>query len=107
MDIICGLLIASGLFLILWCVCGKFLFPIKSERLHVQYNACNDASEMEQCVRGFIWLRETGFFQGDLTIIDTGLDEDARYRALALEKKHMFIHIISDLPSEDDRIGEG
>ena len=105
MEIIYGILIVGGVFMILWCLMGLLLSPVCGDHLSIHYRASNEAADMEQCVRGFIWLRETGLLKVDLTIIDVGLNEDARYRASALEQKHLFIHIIKDFPKEDGRIG--
>ena len=104
LEILSAVLMVSGLLLILWCMFGMLLLPM-GDKMSVQYSATQDAVEMEQSIRCFVWLRETGVLRTDLTIIDRGLSEDGIIRAQEMVNRYNFVHILTDPPIVEDRTG--
>ena len=80
------LLAAFGLVSLVWLGLGTLLLPGRCDaRLTV--SARGGGEGLEQTVRGLLWLRRTGFWQGELIIEDCGLDGDGLALARALAEK--------------------
>ena len=93
-QIVSCVLAAAGLILFLWCLIGSFLLPVAGPNLTAVYRASADAPDLEQAVRSFSWLHETGMIDMPLQILDCGMDPHAAMRAERLAREHPYIQII-------------
>lgn len=89
-------LATAGVILFLWCLVGSFLLPVAGQNLSAVYRAHADASDLEQTVRSFSWLRETGFLDMPLQIVDCGMNEAAALKAQKLAREHSYIQIVQE-----------
>lgn len=87
-------LATAGIILFLWCLIGAFLLPVAGQNLVTVYRASGDASDLEQAVRGFSWLHETGLLDMSMQIVDCGMSESARQTAQKLALEHPYIQIV-------------
>lgn len=102
-------LAAAGLVLFFWGLLGAFLLPAAGPGLVLRLSAQGDAPELEQSVRGVVWLVETGLLDAPLQIVDCGLQPEARRRAQRLAEGHPYISLVRQQPAEEAReetIGE-
>ena len=74
LQVILCALAAGGVLLIVWCVIGRMLLPVSRSLVSV-YVLRDDAQELEQTVRAFEWLCESGLMAGTLAVIDCAQDE--------------------------------
>ena len=76
-----SLLAAFGLVCLLWLGMGWLLLPLRCPA-RVVLEGHGTGEDLEQAVRGLLWLRRTGLWRGTVVIRDEGLDE----RGLALAR---------------------
>jgi len=80
------LLVAFGAVCLLWMILGRLLLPGSCPVRAVV--AAEGAGEgLEQTVRGLIWLRREGLWQGVVVIEDRGLDPAGRRLAQTLARQ--------------------
>ena len=89
-------LATAGLILFFWCLIGSFLLPVAGQNLVAVYRAFGDASDLEQTVRSFAWLHETGILDMPMQIQDCGMNQEAKLRADKLASEHPYIQIIQE-----------
>ena len=81
------LLAAFGLLSLGWLALGALLLPgDRGARLAVC--ARGGGEDLEQTVKGLLWLRRTGLWRGELVIEDCGLDEGGAALARALAEEN-------------------
>lgn len=95
-QIVCCTLATAGIILFAWCLVGTFLLPVAGADLTTSYRVRGEAPELEQTVRGFLWLQETGIIDMRLEIIDCGLTDGAQRRAALLAQQHESIQVIKE-----------
>lgn len=105
-QVICCTLATAGVILFAWCLVGTFLLPVAGADLTTQYRVQGEATELEQTVRGFTWLRETGVIDMQLQIVDCGLTEAARRRAALLAQQHDYIQLTKEVREPPDGFAE-
>lgn len=74
------------------------LTPVRCEgdtRLSVVISAEGSAQELEQVLKGLIWLQKNGTLQGQILIADCGMNDEGRTLARQMLKKHLNIAICS------------
>ena len=76
-----SLLAAFGLVCLVWLGAGWLTLPLRCPA-RIVLEAHGHGEELEQAVRGLLWLRRTGLWRGTVVIRDEGLDE----RGLALAR---------------------
>lgn len=81
LELLLSLLAAFGLMCLLWLGAGWLLFPLRCPA-RIVLEAHGHGEELEQAVRGLLWLRRAGLWRGTVVIRDEGLDE----RGLALAR---------------------
>lgn len=74
LQVILCALAAAGLLLVVWCVVGRLLLPVSRSLVSV-YVLRGDGQELEQTVRAFEWLCESGLMAGTLVVVDCAQDE--------------------------------
>ena len=95
-KMLAAFLTAAGGVLLLWCAAGALLRGRRTAGLEAVYRCRGGAPELEQTVRRFVWLRESGLWDGPLCIVDCGLTHDARRRAETLAACFGYIRIESE-----------
>lgn len=76
---LCVLLIL-GFSWLLWMLSGALLTPVRSgrdTRITLVVQAHGDAPELENLLRGALWLRDSGTVAADILLVDCGLTEEA------------------------------
>lgn len=96
LQIVVCTLTTAGIILLVWCVVGAFLLPVMSKNITAVYRASGDADDMEQAVRSVSWLRESGFIDIPMEILDYEMSEMARLRARKLEMEYSFVKFVSE-----------
>lgn len=90
MDFIIGVLAAWGLVMLVWTLAGAVLLPLsrtKGLRLTVLVRGRGQVPQLERYIRGLLWLRDSGLVWWDVLLLDQGLSEDARQRAVKIAEK--------------------
>ena len=86
---LCVLLIL-GFDWLLWMLSGALLTPVRSgrdTRITLVVQARGDAPELENLLRGALWLRESGTAAADILLVDCGLTEEAAALAERLARQ--------------------
>ena len=68
----------------LWWLLGRMLRPVPRRSAFVLLRGRGDGTDLEQTVRGFMWLRGLGLLHAPILIADLGLDPRGREIALRL-----------------------
>jgi len=84
-----ALLIALGLGVVLWLLFGR-LFPVQ-HRAVVVVKAGGAGADLEQKVRGLLWLRQSGLWSCPLILLDCGLQAEGQEVARRLAGDHPWI----------------
>ena len=87
MDVLLTALSTLGLGFLLWWLVGRLLRPIAGPCARVVISGRGDGAELEQTVRGFIWLRSLGMLNCPIVIGDAGLTTEGRDIALRLASR--------------------
>ena len=77
-EIALSLLAVIGLLSISWFCFGRLLTPLGGERAVTVLPGKGDGAELEQAVRGILWLRGSGLLSGRVIIVDCGLTAAGR-----------------------------
>ena len=83
LELLLTLLAAFGLVCLVWLGVGWLLLPLRSP-MRIVLEAHGNGGELEQAVRGLLWLRSTGLWRGTVVIRDEGLDEEGLTLARAM-----------------------
>ena len=86
---LCVLLILGFAWLLLM-LSGALLTPVRSgrdTRITLVVQARGDAPELENLLRGALWLRESGTAAADILLVDCGLTEEAAALAERLARQ--------------------
>ena len=86
---LCVLLIL-GFAWLLWMLSGALLTPVHSgrdTRITLVVQAHGDAPELENLLRGTLWLRDSGTAAADILLVDCGLTEEAAALAERLARQ--------------------
>ncbi len=79
-----SLLAVLGLMSLLWLCLGHLLTPAGGCRVLAVLPGRGDGEDLEQAVKGLLWLREGGLLEGRVLIADCGLDPAGKAIAMAL-----------------------
>lgn len=94
-EIFFAALAALGLFTLLWLIFGLFLIPVGTiGTVHIRVLASGDADDLEHILGGLRWLQRSGLLEGRIDIVDAGLSEEGRSRAVRLSHIHPGIHLL-------------
>ena len=99
------LLTVLGFGAVLWLIWGR---PLHGGAVTALISARGDGCELEQSVRGQLWLRQSGLWQGRLILLDCGLSEEGRSIARRLAGDHPWIILCGreELPRYLERLEE-
>ena len=89
-NIIFALVVAAGLWLLLWWLRGMMLLPLrlgKNQRLDLVLTVSGESQELEYTVNCLLWLIENGTLRGQLVLRDAGMDERTRQTAELLHRR--------------------
>lgn len=84
LEVILSLLAVAGMLSLSWLLFGRLLTPAGNGETVSLVPGQGDGEDLEQAVRGLLWLRGGGMLQGDLVIVDCGLSSTGRAIAAAL-----------------------
>lgn len=100
MEILVGALAAWGLIMLVWTIVGVVLLPLGRDMpMTVVLHCSGEASWLERCLQGVMWLRDSGLLWWNVLILDEGLDGEAQDRAqrLAREKSQVLVMNLEEL----------
>ena len=84
LEVLSAVLCVLGLVGLLWWLLGRILRPLPCGNAFVLLIGRGEGNELEQNVRGFLWLRSLGVLKSAILIADLGLDPRGREIALRL-----------------------
>lgn len=84
LEVVTAVLCVLGLTGFLWWLIGRLLRPLPGQSAWILLPGRGDGAELEQSVRGFIWLRSLGLVKCPILIADLGLTREGRNVALRL-----------------------
>lgn len=84
LEVILSLLAVAGMLSLSWLLFGRLLTPAGNGETVSLVPGQGDGEDLEQAVRGLLWLRGGGMLQGNLVIVDCGLSPTGRAVAAAL-----------------------
>ena len=99
LNVVILCLAVSGLCAVaVWYINGALHTPIggQNTKIHIEVHAEGNAPELEHTVAGILWLIDNGTLPAEVTIVDGGMNDDARFRARALEKRHTRVHYLEN-----------
>lgn len=105
LEVISCTLVTAGVILFAWCLVGVFLLPVTGEDMVTQYRVSGSAEMLEQTVRSFTWLRETGMIDMPLQIIDCGLNEQGLLAVRRLAERHPYIQVVEESAPDTAEVG--
>ena len=95
LEVILSLLAVVGALSLSWLFFGRLLTPAGSRETVSLVPGTGDGEDLEQAVRGLLWLRGGGMLQGDLVIVDCGLSPTGRAIAAALCMREPGVEVCS------------
>ena len=84
LEAVTAVLCVLGLTGFLWWLLGRLLRPRPGQSAWIMLPGRGDGAELEQSVRGFIWLRSLGVIKCPILFADLGLNPEGRAVALRL-----------------------
>lgn len=84
LEVILSLLAVVGLLSLSWLLLGHILTPAGNGETVSLVPGQGDGEDLEQAVRGLLWLRGGGLLTGSVVIVDCGLSPEGRAIAAAL-----------------------
>ena len=84
LEVILSLLAVAGLLSLSWLLLGQILTPAGNRETLSLIPGKGDGEDLEQSVRGLLWLRGGGLLTGGIVIVDCGLSPTGRAIAAAL-----------------------
>ena len=94
-DVILCAAIAMLVLLIVWCLLGRLLLPVRPGAALVYWLA-EDEPALERQVRAVNWLRSSGLFDGTLYLVCPGEDGASFAAVAALERQFPFVRCVKD-----------
>ena len=90
LDVILCAAIAMLVLVLVWCLIGRMLLPMRAGA-HLVYFLNGEEAALERQVRAVNWLRCSGLFDGTLLLVTTDADETACVLAEALTRRYLFV----------------
>lgn len=94
-----GFAIAAILMLVIWALKGMLLTPVKtgeSTDMEILLGLNGSEPNLEQTLRGLLWLRENGTLKANIRISANAPDELTRHVAQQYEAEYRFIYYTED-----------
>lgn len=86
-DAVLATLCVLGLIGFAWWLVGRILRPISKRGTRILVSGRGSGADLEQTIRGFIWLRSLGLLNCPIIIVDVDLTPDGYELALHLAAK--------------------
>ena len=85
-----------------WWLLGRTLRPIPGKKARIFLAGRGDAEQLEQSIRGFMWLRGLGLLHCPIVIVDVDLNQQGYELALHLAGKWSGIAVwpLSHVPDD-------
>ncbi|MDD5938069.1 MAG: hypothetical protein PUC36_03550 [Clostridiales bacterium] len=84
LEVVLSLLAVFGLLGLGWLLFGHVLTPVGGAHACALVRGSGDGEELEQAVKGLLWLRGGGLLRGPVVIADCGLSSAGQAVAAAL-----------------------
>lgn len=84
LEMVLSLLAVLGLMSVCWLCLGHLLTPAGGRRVLAVLPGRGDGEDLEQAVKGLLWLRGGGLLEGRVLIADCGLSAAGKAIAMAL-----------------------
>ena len=94
-KIILGFCAIAAISLIICLARSVMLTPVcvgKNQSLEICITICGAAPELAQTVQSLLWLIENGTLKAEISIVDSGMDEETR-RACEILQRRGFLKI--------------
>ena len=95
MELLLCVISVCGILTVLWCLTALLFFPVADDSMALVWRIEGPCPELEFRVRGYLWLRQAGFFRARLLLADCGLDPEARRCAEVFAQEHACV-ILTD-----------
>lgn len=86
MTLFFAVLAGFGLISLVWLAYGRLLLPGGCS-IHVVVTAIGGGEDVEQTVKGLLWLRKNRLWKGTISIRDDGLTQEGLALVLALARQ--------------------
>lgn len=93
LEVILSLLAVVGLLSLSWLLLGHILTPAGNGETVSLVPGQGDGEDLEQAVRGLLWLRGGGLLTGSVVIVDCGLSPEGRAIAAALCVRELGVEV--------------
>ena len=84
LETLTALVCVLGLTGLCWWLLGRLLRPLPCRDTFILLRTAGEGTELEQTIRGFLWLRSLGVVKSTILIADLGLNARGREVALRL-----------------------
>ena len=98
-EIVICALAAAGVLLVVWAMAAALLLPTREDCVLVA--AFGDAEDLQQRVRSYGFLRDTGLIRTRVLIVDCGLSESGRQAAERLAASGDGVQLCTESELED------
>ncbi len=95
-ELIFAVAISGILMYCIWFICGTFHSPItltEGTKIEVQIHVSGHETSLEKTVKDLLWFRENGVMDADITIIDSGMDEETKFIAEILTRNNNRVYL--------------
>ncbi len=92
-EVLLALFSVLGLLSLSWLLLGHILTPADGGKVCAVIPAKGGGEDLEQSVRGVLWLKGGGLLPGRVVIVDCGLDADGRALAEALLRQEPLLEV--------------
>jgi hypothetical protein len=89
-EVIAAVLVTLAITVAIWKITGLLLMPVMSRdetEIFTVLRVQGEATELEETLRGLMWLKDAGKLKSRIIIADVGLTPDAYERASALAQR--------------------
>ena len=90
LDVILCAVIAMLVLVLVWCLIGRMLLPVRAGAQLVYFLNGEEAA-LERQVRAVNWMRSSGLFDGTLLLVTADADAAACVLAEALARRYDFV----------------
>lgn len=91
LQIILSTAAVSVIFGVVWTVLTSLRTPIRCGRgtgVHTLISVKDNAPDLEQTLKGLVWLQENGIVVGRILVVDCGMDEEGLALVRLASKKY-------------------
>lgn len=90
-EVVIAVLVVSAVIALIWTAVGIVLTPVRCGRggsMCTVLRITGNFPELEQAVKGILWLKKSGIMDTEIIIADWGMDEETRQIAELMCEKY-------------------